>query len=272
MLACEFEVAADCDNLLRRLEGLAPRPAQQFPVSRRHRFEARRVDGGGYRLHENGRLREHRPDVDAAVRALLYRMHELTLAALPDFSRLHAGCATWSGRRLVAAGPARSGKSTLMARLLYEGFDVHCDDLLLLRRGEVLPYPRRFFLRRDSVALIPQLVATAADLLEWEGWDPGSLALDPAALGFEWRIDRGPVDAVLFLERDAGREARLAPCPKYAMAERLMFQSTQPSGGPGQWARDVSAMVDRADCFVLRSGHLETSVAAVKHALMAGSW
>ena len=86
---------------------------------------------------------------------LFWRMHELALAALPEFTRIHAGCATWGGRRFVAAGPPRSGKSTLMARLLYEGFHVHCDDLILLQGGEVLPYPRRFFLRRAGAALIP---------------------------------------------------------------------------------------------------------------------
>jgi hypothetical protein len=257
-------VAADDAEPLLQLDRLVPRPAQSFPVSRHHRLEARRVEGGGYGLHENGRPRGRQPDAVATARTLYWRMHELVLDAVPDFSRMHAGCASFGGRRLLAAGPPYSGKSTLMARLLYEGFDVHCDDLVLLQGGEVLPYPRRFFVRRAAAPLIPQLVTRPGETFGWAGWEPGSLALDPLALGLEWRIERAPVDVVLLLERDVGGPARLDPCPKYAMAERLMFHSSPPAGGPGEWARDVCALLDRAECFVLRSGDLEASVSAVK--------
>ena len=56
----------------------------------------------------------------------------------------------------------------------------------------------------------------------------------------------------------------LGPRPKHVMAERLMFQSSPPAGGPGEWAKDICALLDRAQCFVLRSGDLEASVSAVK--------
>jgi len=236
-------------------------------VWRRHRLEAYRVEGGGYRLQEDGRPLGPEPDASAAARALFWRMQELVLRALPDYTMLHAGCATRDGRRLLAAGSGYSGKSTLMTRLLYEGFDVHCDDLVLLHRSEVVPYPRRFFIRPESVALVPQLAARTWDPFEWGGWEPGSFALDPSALGFEWRIEPAPVDAVLFLERDTDGGARLEACPKYLMAERLMSQSSRPASGPRDWIRDVCAVLDRAECFVLRSGDLEASVVAVKRVL-----
>ena len=269
LLACEFEVTADCEEPLRRLDRLVPRPTQCFPVSRRHRFEVRRIEGNGYRLEENGCQRGQQRDDVVTARTLFWRMHQLALEAVPEFTRIHAGCATWGGRRLLAAGPRRSGKSTLMARLVYEGFDVHCDDLVLLQRGEVVPYPRRLFMRREAVALIPQLVSQSVDSFEWAGWEPGSLAMDPSVLGIEWRIERAPVDTVLFLEFDPGGKVQLDPCPKYVMAERLMFQSNQPVGGPGEWAREICALLDRAECFVLRSGDLEASVSAVKGILKA---
>jgi hypothetical protein len=269
LLACEFEVVSDCGELLRRLDQLVPRPIQPKLDGRRHQLAAWSIDGG-YRLFEDGGPAGQEPDAAAAARTLFWRMQVLALDAVGEFSRLHAGCATWGGRRLVAAGATRSGKSTLMARLLYEGFDVHCDDLVLLRRGEALPYPRRFFIRPESMALIPQLAGQSGDPFEWGGWDPGSVAVDPSILGFEWRIEAGRVDTVLFLERDA-RGARLEACPKHAMAERLMFQSNPPAGGPGDWVRDVCALLDRADCFVLGSGDLEGSVSAVKDALNGGA-
>jgi len=238
-------------------------------ASRRHRLSAYRSDGV-YRLQQDDRPRGQEPDAAAAARAIFWRMHELTLDAMPGFSRMHAGCATWDGRRVVAAGPARSGKSTLMARLLFEGFDVHSDDMILLRRGDALPFPRRFVIRPESVALIPQLAGRSIDSFDWGGWDPGSLAVDPSTLGFEWKIECAPVDLVLFLER-AASGARLEASPRHAMAERLMFQSNPPADGPGGWVRDVCALVDRANCFVLRSGNLNESVSIVKDLLKHGS-
>lgn len=264
LLACEFEVVADGAEPLSWLDRLVPRPTQSFSVSRRHRLEAHRNEEGGYRLHENGQPWGRHRTVAGTAATLFWRMHELALEALPEFTRIHAGCASWGARRLLVAGASGSGKSTLMARLLYEGFDVHCDDLVLLRRAEALPYPRRFFLRPTTAALIPQLVTDPEGTLEWAGWERGTFALDPSALGIEWRIDRAPVDAVLLLELDSGGRMRLDSCSKHVMAERLMFQSRAPAGGPGEWARDVCAMLDRAECFVLRSGDLEASVSAVK--------
>jgi hypothetical protein len=264
LLACEFEIATDCATLERRLDSLVPHAAQSFPVSRRHCFDAHQTGDGGYQLEEDGRPLAREPDASAAARTLFWRMHELVLQALPDCTVIHAGCATRGERRFLAAGAAQAGKSTLMARLLYEGFQVHCDDLVLLQHGEALPYPRRFFIRPESVPLIPQLAAHAVDPFEWTGWEPGSLALDPAELGFEWRIERAPIDAVIFLERDQDGRTQLERCPKYAMAERLMAQSNRPAGGARDWIRDICGVVDRTDCFVLRSGDLETSVSAVK--------
>ena len=267
LLACEFTVVTDCATLERRLDGLVPHATQRFPVSRRHRLEVRRATDGGYDVHENGRGATHEPDASAAARTLFWRMHELVLQAFPDCTVIHAGCATRGNRLFLAAGAANSGKSTLMTRLLYEGFRVHCDDLVLLYRGESVPYPRRFFIRPESVALIPQLSVHAVDPFEWGGWEPGSLALDPSRLGFEWGIEPAPVDAVFFLEREPRAEARMEACPKYAMAARLMSQSSKPASGPRDWIRDICGTVDRADCFVLRSGNLEASVSAITSVL-----
>jgi hypothetical protein len=150
-----------------------------------------------------------------------------------------------------------------MARLLFEGLAVHCDDIVLLRQAQVVPYPRRLWIRPTTVALIPQIAPLAARLAPDE-----VLALDPSEVGFEWRIEPGPVDTIFFLEPDLELTATvLEPCPKYAMAARLMSQSSLPSGGAQQWVGDVCRLVDSAACYLLRWGTLDTSVATVKTAL-----
>lgn len=227
-----------------------------------HTFEAWRINNS-YRLREDGRELDPRSDARSAAEALFGRMHELALEALPEFTKIHAGCASWRGKRLVAAGPARSGKTTLMTRLLYEGFAVHCDDIVLLRHGDVLPYPRRFWVRSHAVPLLPQIAPFAARALEMRD----HFVLDPTELGFEWQIDAAPADTVLFLEPNHGSTTRLEACPKYLMAKLIMSQSNLPAGGACDWVRDVCAMLDHAASYVLHSGNLDTVIEAVKEAL-----
>lgn len=262
MLACEFRLTVDCQRVLTHLDRLLPHAIQHYPVSRRHHLHVRGAPGG-YRVGAGDGTDFHRTP-RAAAQNVLMRIHDLSLAALPEFTRIHAGCASRDGKRLLAVGPARAGKSTLMSALLYEGFAVHCDDIVLLRAGEVLPYPRRFLIRSSTVALLPALAAVPAQPDDDDGGDgDGELALDPSELGFEWRIEPGPVDAVFFLRPDPDRPSRVEPCPKYEMAALVMAHTNLPRGGRGPWVRDICAMLNRARCYTLRWQELEASLRAV---------
>jgi hypothetical protein len=190
-------------------------------------------------------------------------MHELALEALSEFTKIHAGCASWQGKRLLVAGPARAGKTTLMTRLLYEGFAVHCDDTVLSRSGQVLPYPRRFWVRSDAVPLLPEIAPFVARAREIRG----HFALDPTELGFEWQIDSAPCDVVLFLEPNHGSKTRLVTSPKYSMARLIMSQSNLPAGGAQKWVQDVCTMLENATTYMLQTGGLDPAVEAVKEAL-----
>jgi hypothetical protein len=261
-----MHIAVDCERLAAWLGPMLQHAVQRYPVTRVHRFKVRRRDGQ-YRIEEDGTERTVEPTPESAGFALGRRIHELALAALPEFTKIHAGCASWHGRQLLAVGPARSGKTTLMARLLYEGFTVHGDELVLVRAGEALPYPRRFGVRPQTLSLIPQLVAFA-------GGTPlgsGPVIVDPAQLGFDWTIAPAPVDAVFFLEPNHGGRTHLRVCPRYLMAHRVMSQSTPPDAGPREWIRDVCGILNPARCYTLSLGDLDTAVAALKEGLRKSS-
>ena len=264
LLACDFSVSADCEELFSELDGLVQHCSQRYPVSRRYRFEIWRTDGG-YRLCEDGRDLDARPDARSAAVVLYARMQHLALDALSDFTKIHAGCADWQGKRLVVVGPARSGKTTLMTRLLYEGFAVHCDDLVLTRQGTVLPYPRLFWVRSHALALLPQIAEFAAKAPATQE----HFAVSPSQLGFDWQIAPAPADTVIFLEPNHGGETRLDACPMYSMAERIMLQSNPPAAGIRDLLRDVCNVLQHAACFVLQCGALDAGSAAVKAALCA---
>jgi hypothetical protein len=261
-------LTVDCERVLAQLDGLVQHATQRFPVAWCHDLQVWRADGG-YRIHENGPERNAHGSPRAVAELLVRRMNEIALSVLPEFTKVHAGCAGWRGKRFLAVGPALSGKSTLMARLLFEDFAVHGDDLVLLRRGEVLPFPRRFLIRRPTVGLIPQLAALTPE--EENHGSMRELALDPSALGFAWDIEAAPVDVVFFLEPNRGGATWLEVCQKFVMAERVMSLSSPPAGGARDWIRDICAMLARADCYVLRFGDLEAAVSIVREALRSTS-
>jgi hypothetical protein len=258
VLACAFTIAAQDEEVLAHLDRQVPHAVQHYPVSRRHRLEVRRSPDS-WHVEEDGRLVRPATDARDAADALFWRMYDVSLDAMGDHTRVHAGCAGLAGRRLVAVGPAHSGKSTLMTRLLYDGFDVHCDDIVLVRRGEAVPYPRRFRVRPAALDLLPAVAAIAPTLPV----DRDCVALDPVEQGFRWEIAPGPADVVVFIQPAHGGPARVEPCPRHEMARRVMAQSNLPAGGVRDWMADVGALVDGASCHVLHSGNLDSSVAAL---------
>ncbi len=262
ILACSFSVLSDCEKFLTALDNRTQYAVQDFPVTRSHRLEVWRGDDG-YTLREDGRSLDPQPDAEAAAEALFYRLYELSFEALPQFTKIHAGCASWQGKRFLIAGPARAGKTTLVTRMLFEGFAVHCDDVVLLRQGEVLPYPRRLWIRSDSLRLLPQIAPFIARSPETRE----HFSLDPTELGFEWQINAAPVEAVFFLEPNHGANTRIEACPKYSMAKLIMSQSTLPASGATQWVRDVCAMLDIAACYLLHCGSLSSAIEGVKSVL-----
>lgn len=267
VLASEFSVAVDGEDVARALDTLPFRATQDVRATRRHRLEVVR-EGEGYRIREDGRVREHVPDVEAVSRSVQERVHALALAALDGHALLHAGCATFRGRGVLFAGAGRSGKTTLMTRLLYEGYAVQGDDTVVLRDGRATAFPRRFRIRRGTLALVPQLSSRTPP---WAVDSPPNgyhvVVVDPAELGFSWRIAPVPVDVVFFLSPAHGSPSRAVPCPRYDMASRLMSQSIAPAAGARAWIREIATLVGRADCHVLELGELDSAVRAVNDAL-----
>lgn len=267
VLASEFRITVDGEDVARALDTLPFRAAQDGWPTRLHRLEVRR-EGAGYRIREDGQAREHVPDADAVGRSVHERVHTLALAALDGHAKLHAGCATFRGRGVLFAGAGRSGKTTLMARLLYEGFDVQGDDTVVLRDGHASAVPRRFRVRRGTLTLVPQLASRTPP---WAVNSPPNgyhvAVIDPAELGFPWRIAWVPVETVFFLVPAHGSPSRVAACPRYQMARYLMSQSTPPAVGVRAWIRDIATLVERADCHVLELGELDEAVTAVTGAL-----
>jgi hypothetical protein len=259
LLACQFEIRLDGPPLADWLDGRLPDAEQDFPLSVRARLTIREA-GGEYEIRIDDDPPQRVGGLRDAGEAVLALLNRRALAALAGFTKVHAGCARWRGRRFLVVGAQRSGKSTLMARFLCEGAAVEGDELVVLREGRATAYPRRLGIRAASLALVPELAAVRPEA-------GAGFFLSPAALGRPWRIAPGPVDAIFFLEPDHGRPTRVEPCPRYLMVQRVMAQSEAPHDGRRRWIEDISTTVDRARCHTLYVGWLDGAIAAVQEAL-----
>ena len=272
LLACEFHVTADTERVLRWLDAVLPSAVQDHPVSRRHRLDVRE-DAGGYRVREDGEDRGVHASPEDAAALVERRLHELAFAAFAGCTKIHAGCATWDGRRFLVVGHGRAGKTTLMTRLLVDGFPVEGDEMVLVRDGQVTAYPRRFGIRRRTLRLVPQVGALAPELAtvpppdEPDGYHV--LALDPSQLGLRWRIRTGPVDILLLLEGRHAGPTQARSCPDQLMVQSVMAQSDPPSSGPAAWVRDVCALVRGAAKYLVILGDLDSAVAVVRQCVGA---
>ena len=267
LLSCEFSVSTNAEPVVRWLDGVRPNAVQDHPVSRRHRLEVHREDGG-YRVLEDGADHGLITGLEEAGALVERRLHELAFGALAEYTKIHAGCATWRGRRFLVVGHGRAGKTTLMTRLLVDGFSVEGDEMVLVRNGCVVAYPRRFGIRRRTLDLVPQVGVLAPHLSgalaanEPDGYQ--ILALDPSQLGLPWRIGSGPAEVLLLLDgRHAGpTEARA--CPDHLMVRGVIAQSSPPSTGRAAWVRDVCTVVRGAASYWLTLGDLDSAVSVVR--------
>lgn len=262
LLACEIELDVDCDRLERGLGWVATHALQSEQILRRHRLTVRRRDEA-YWIECDGEPMGREPGPGEAAVRLSRLAHELALAALPDATRLHAGCVDSPSGRFLVVGERGTGKTTLLTRLMFEGLAVRGDDLALLCAGEVTPFPRRFRLRPPTGRLVPQLTGVPGCLAsEDDAWG-GITFVDPTAVGAEWRIAAAPVRAIFFLDAAHGGGSRLETCPRIDAARLLMTQSGPPANGARRWLADVCALVASALCYRLAIGNLDQAVEAL---------
>jgi|SRR5579864_929947 len=125
---------------------------------------------------------------------------------------VHAACVTRNGRGVLLCGPSGAGKSCLAFACALRGWTFVTDDgVSLARRSSerlVVGTPRGMHFRPTAVEVLPELEGHLVLIEPWK-----KLSFMPAANGFPElrRAVHANIDAVVFLNRDAGGPARLVP-------------------------------------------------------------
>ena len=105
------------------------------------------------------------PDLEGAIRAVIEDLTRGAAEALQGRLIVRAGAVGWEGKAILVLGPRLSGRSTLVAGLLWAGAEYYGDELSVLdAEGRVHPFVRPLSLRCGAGAgpvLLADLGASA---------------------------------------------------------------------------------------------------------------
>ena len=221
LLSHEIELRADDAALGRRLDYLTNAANVDFPVSARLDIEIAATQDG-YRV----KIDDADPiDVRGLQDVLFHLYGPIHLAATACMSGtvvLHAASLIANRRRILIIGPSGAGKTTLAVMALRAGWSVEGDELVYLTEGGALALPRRFHIKAEGLSNFPNWARRLRALPEMQGDGRSIYAFDPTEFGYDWRIERGPVAGLVYLDRAGAIADGLSPCPKVEMVRHLI--------------------------------------------------
>lgn len=241
------------------------------PSSGRQAFSATRVwkTARGYDLasdYLDAPMREL--PVASAVCAIIADISQAWVDERPGHMALHCG-AFETGAGLVAiTGPARSGKSTLIARLgLETSVRVFCDDVLAVTpdaEGVALGMPPRLRLPLPG-ALGPAMVEMASSHSVLHD-DRYAYVATPNLVPHG---THAPLQAMVLLDRRPGATARLHALSAAEAVRVMMMQEISTSAREPEGFDRMLGLVDRLTCLRLVHDGLEAATALLLQAFAA---
>ncbi len=168
-------------------------------------------------------------DVDRAVDALCTEANRLGVDSSDAAGVLHAGAVVRDGHAVVVVGESGVGKTTLVTRLLADGWGYLTDEAVQLTAdGQVLAYPKPLVHKVEEEGILVRRHTLASTL--------GTLATGPV-----------PVAGILLLGVDQLGLATDTPGQRMVALCKLAFDV-----GPARACVDVlAALVERLDVTVL---------------------
>lgn len=203
------------------------------------------------------------------IYTLLGRIHGLTFDNFSNCTRVHAGCGEYNKKRFIVIGDKGVGKTTLMTRLLFEGFRSDGDELVIIHDGETIPFPRRFHIKESSIELLPQIrpyISATPYINNGSGMKIFSFA--PSETGFDWKIESRKTDFIFFLKQNHGSRTWVEKCPKYLMVQKMIPLSFFSISDDFKKIAALCQITDQADCFVLHIGSPDSAVSVMQETII----
>lgn len=264
LLTCQVSIATDSTAVRTALRYLAQDAVQGISPTRHVRYQVAELDGRFHVLKDGAEITTvTRPD--RVMRILYTSAHDVSHRSLPPHMRIHAGCATINGRRVLIVGDKRAGKTTLMLRLALDGIEVLGDETVVMEAdGQSIPYPRRFHVRAKTFSLIPEISGREADFPSTALRQGRSIyAISPTELGLSWRLCRSSIDSIVFLERNHGGETSIHPINTETAMHRLGQNITYPERTIA-WFTVLLGVVKHTRNYVLINGEPTAAASLLK--------
>lgn len=177
---------------------------------------------------------------------------------------IHAAVVEKGGFAAVLPAPPGSGKSTLCASLVQEGWRLLSDELTLinLSTADAVPVPRPIGLKNQSIDIIreryPQAVfgVLSSDTLK------GSVChLKPPTESVQKQLIECPVGWIIFPKYEADSATELLPKSKGQAFMEIANNAFNYSVLGVEGFEILKKVVDRADCFSFKYSNLDEAIA-----------
>jgi hypothetical protein len=152
--------------------------------------------------------------VEHAVTVVEYAAINQIVTACDHVLCFHAALLHQDGRSAAIVGPSHSGKSTLAAGLWQSGWDLLCDDLVIVAGRKAIPGPRRVSLRYESRPVLGERLWTRFIKAQGSSKHQNAWLFQPRNIdgGKPTSVD---LDALFFLKRNGAsadtRAQKLSP-------------------------------------------------------------
>lgn len=190
--------SAEVDALLRKylLPWLSRQPFESIPDL----LVSVTANDGGYEVFSGAQLIARAVAGGALMYAVQSIVDEFIVLRARGLAPIHAGVVGRDGTVMLLPAPSHAGKSTLVARMIQEGWVYYSDEYALIDEfGLVHPYPRSLLMRNDSGELFPALAASLGAEI---GRQPAPVRLiaDLRWLqGGAWNVERLPQSETLMM-------------------------------------------------------------------------
>lgn len=180
-----------------------------------------------------------------------------------QYFMVHAGVVANQGRAAILPGRAGSGKSTLSAALVQNGWRLLSDEVALIRPsdGMLQPVPRPISLKQESIDTIRRLAPGAVLGPEWPGTSKGTVAhLLPPPESVARAAETAEPHWLIFPAFDKGSATTLEPVTKATALMRTADNAFNYSVLGRQGFEMLAGLIDRCECFEFRYGDLQDAL------------
>ena len=253
--------------LKERLEDITVHSADAEPISTEIILQLRSLNGL-IQIVRRGSVLAQASQPDIVIRDLHMFINDLVLEARTDLLKLHAGAATWEGHYFLVTGDRGAGKTTLLLKMMLNGTDVHCDEIVLLEEGMVRTFLRKFHIRAGTLTLLPRVAEVCKTKHSYPDYSSGRFFFaDPTDFGLAWHSRKSLPQAIFHLHSPFNKTPRMETCTKVDMAKHLLCQTINLTGDLGWHVQKICHLIEDCRCFSLRVGMLDQTAELVKEAL-----